>query len=135
MFSTKIIMSLLEGRFVQWWESGSLPHPSTGRTRRGTKSSVDREPERKGSSQRSGKVASAHGSGPRPREQAERLRRAQGSQAFSVDTGAISITLPPWSMCVPGGHPQTQTHCSKACGVLWGFSLPCPSQGAPGRSS
>ena len=88
-----------------------------------------------GSSQHSGKVASAHKGGRRPRDQAERLRWAQGSQAFSVGTGAFSITLPSWSMCMPGGHPQTQTHRSEACGVLWGFSLPCPSQGAPGRSS
>ena len=109
MFSTKIIMSLQEGRFVQWWESGSLPHPSTRRTRRGPKPSVDREPERKGSSQGSGKVASARGGGPRPREQAERLRPAQGSQAFSVGTGATAITPPPGSTCVPGGHPQTDT--------------------------
>lgn len=56
MFSTKIIMSLPEGRFVQWWELGSLPHPSTGRTGRAPKPSVDRELEGKAAPSAPGKL-------------------------------------------------------------------------------
>lgn len=62
-----------------------------------------------GSSQRSWKVASAPKGGRRPREQAERLRRAQGSQAFSVGAGAFSITPTSEHVCAWGPSSNTDT--------------------------
>ena len=56
MFSTKIIMSLPEGHFIQWWDLGNLPHPSTGRTGGTLKPSVDRELERKAAPSTPGKL-------------------------------------------------------------------------------